>query len=88
MLSRNQREGKFVGKAAGMYRRIHADGVTPERTHYASGNCEKCDGHRVDGYCSDSGRSIHHEYGEYYWYEISTICRDCGHKSCFDDSSI
>lgn len=88
MASRNKNEGRYVGKAAGMHRRLHAVGATPERSHYAGGDCEECGEDRVDGYVDDSGRAIHHEYGDYYWYSVATICRDCGHKSGFEDSSI
>jgi len=88
MISRNEREGRYVGKADGRHKRLHAKGTIPERSYYSGGDCENCGGDRVDGYCADSGRANHSEYGEYYYYEVDTICRDCGHKSGFSDSSI
>jgi len=38
--------------------------------------------------CLDSGKSYHHDFGEYSWWSGVITCDNCGFKNDYEDQSI
>jgi len=85
-ISRNKREGRYLGIINGRHQRVeHSQrGMEPA---FREDSCEEC-GEEVMSWVCSQGHGDNQDYGRYVWWDGVSICPHCDHRQGFSDSSI
>jgi hypothetical protein len=92
MESRNQREGRYIGKVGRRYQRIPGAKYLGFSLPCVIDNCEDCGdcgaALSIEKYVTYSGKFYHQEYGTQHVAAGITVCLSCGARHGWEDSSI